>query len=381
MTSIQIPVPAVSPPPVMVTPPPATVTPPAVTPPAVTVTVPDGGPFDAAYKSAGWTPPTPPPAPAPSGSIAAQFCLYPGASSTAFTAKLAALKHPNVTAMPVGVHCSAPNGGSSIDAALNSWSGNLWAAWVGTWGSVPGDYSTFNPVPWLHFDIPLALANGSTMLATLKDFAGQTANSSGIDGHITGGVGSYVEPWAAKAGKVICRLGWEAAFLGTYPDGTDWYSWSGKATQTDFVAAFNHQAAIVKSIVPTVLIEANFTAAQWAQPGFDPLALGLKFDIAGIDIYSQASQNNTGWGGANATGAAACAGYARLHGLKLAVSECSSDTDDTAFWTGLVAFLKANADILAVWDGFFVDQTDGAWDITDGKKPNSLALVQAALAS
>ena len=32
-----------------------------VNPPPVAVTVPDGGPFDAAYKAAGWTPPTPPP--------------------------------------------------------------------------------------------------------------------------------------------------------------------------------------------------------------------------------------------------------------------------------------------------------------------------------
>ena len=52
----------------------------SVTPPALNVTVPDGGPFDAAYKAAGWTPPTPPapaPTPAPPAMLAVRGMTIP----------------------------------------------------------------------------------------------------------------------------------------------------------------------------------------------------------------------------------------------------------------------------------------------------------------
>jgi len=174
----------------------------------------------------------------------------------------------------------------------------------------------------------------------------------------------------AKRGRSIVRIGWEA--------NGDWFRWAASAdSATQFVAAYRHIAAVLRSVAPDLVIDFDIACGTVLRGQGDRLDALTKLypgddvvDLVGCDTYDwyhTKAFDEQSWLSslqpADAVGIQDVANFARAHGKGLSVPEWGlaspregGEGDNPFYLARMRLFFVANSDILVV-ENYFSEPT------------------------
>ena len=183
----------------------------------------------------------------------------------------------------------------------------------------------------------------------------------------------------AGRARTVVRIGWEA--------NGDWFPWNTTArTARGYIAAYRHIVAVLRSVLPDVVIDFDIACGTPLRGQQDRLdALNLLYpgddavDVVGCDTYDWYDTrgfDDASWEAAirphNRVGIADVAEFARRHGKGLSIPEwglaapAEGGSGDNPFYLERMrSFFEANADIL-VLEGYFSEPAtsiaNSLWD-------------------
>ena len=194
-------------------------------------------------------------------------------------------------------------------------------------------------------------------------------------------------------GRSIVRIGWEA--------NGDWFRWDATArTASQYVAAFRHIVAVLRSVAPDLVIDFDISCGVALRGQRDRLAALTELypgddavDIVGCDTYdwyNTKALNEVSWNAAirphDAVGIADVADFARARGKGLAFPEwgLASPADgglgDNPFYIEKMrSFFEANADVLVLESYFSEPETSLANSIWNPDQNSQSSAVYARL--
>jgi hypothetical protein len=297
----------------------------------------------------------------------------------------APLPAPSVSVPPVN------NGGPSLERARHllgtspshgDWFSGIWAGGgtagtdrvkaFGAWRGTRVDAATMYPeaTSWQ------TIHDSRWHITTFNGFDGILSyglpmlpdNGEGDFGSIVAGTHDWVYKKVAHdlvqagRGRTVVRIGWEV--------NGDWFRWAASdATAAQFVAAYRHIAAVLRSVAPDLILDFDIACGTALRGQNDRLDALTKLypgddvvDLVGCDTYDwyhTKAYDVASWLSslqpANAAGIQDVANFARAHAKGLTIPEWGlaspgegGEGDNPYYLRQMRSFFVANADILVV---------------------------------